>query len=421
MESNMELNLPVLACCVPKCGTHLLGPILKNMVGVDFIYPDGEKVARILDISDFRSKPKLENKIYITHPSYDDNLREYFSEIPKIILIRDPRDYVISQAHFIDKLKATSTTLNQKFKALEQWDDKLSAVIFGMREKDEILTSVYEMFLSYAIKWFSSSKSIIVRFEELVRIRSNSEPDKILDTLRRISGFLGFRYSDNYLLNQAYHSADPKDSLTYRSGKTGSWRDEFKPQHVIQIKLSSPQLISTLGYEDDEDWQLARTLGGYKEIDTQRALNLPFIPPQFDDTYQKLRLQPNTSPGVLHILDLWYLKNSADSGNFEKALGVIDNLLARDPTNAEWNYLKAFCLHNLHKDLEKALQHYGIALSNGFDEFWTRFNRGSLLMDMGKLSSSLEDLEKASQINPSHEWTRNKIEQIRNNLQNKEK
>lgn len=419
MEHDIRLNSPVLACCVPKCGTHLLDPILRSLVGMDNVIPHPDKITRLLTATDFYSNPQLENKIYVGHINHSDKLQEIIQDIPKIILIRDPRDYVVSHAHFIDNLKATNTMLNRKFRSLD-WDSKLSAVILGMRENDELLPSAYETFLNYGIRWLSSN-TILVRFEELVQIRTNTDKINILNILKRITTFLGIQSDNDMLLDQTYMGADPSESRTFRSGRTGDWRGEFKPYHVNQMKWAAPRLVSALGYEYDEDWDLTKSLKTYKQIDSELAANLPSISPQFEDAYHKMRLLPKTSPEVLQILDVWYLKNNIDSENFEVSLEILDNLLSKDPLNGELNYLKAFCLQNLHRDLETALHHYEIALSNKFDEFWTRFNRGSILIDMGKLSLGLEDLEKAAQINPSHEWTRIKIAHIRNILENKEK
>ena len=49
--------------------------------------------------------------------------------------------------------------------------------------------------------------------------------------------------------------ATQSPSPTFRKGKTGGWRDEFKPEHVAAFKRSDPDgWLVRLGYEGDGGW-----------------------------------------------------------------------------------------------------------------------------------------------------------------------
>lgn len=52
------------------------------------------------------------------------------------------------------------------------------------------------------------------------------------------------------------------------------------------------------------------------------------------------------------------------------------------------------------KELKKALHHYNLALDNGFDEYWVKYNRGSLLGDLGQIDAALADVEALQKIRP---------------------
>ena len=52
-------------------------------------------------------------------------------------------------------------------------------------------------------------------------------------------------------------------------------------------------------------------------------------------------------------------------------------------------------------DLQTALDHYDKALQNGFDEFWVKYNRASVLVLIGKKEQALADLKDALRLKPN--------------------
>lgn len=87
-------------------------------------------------------------------------------------------------------------------------------------------------------------------------------------------------------------------------------------------------------------------------------------------------------------------------------------LLAIKEDEPEWNYLLAFCLHMQGKDLDRALKYYDTALKLGFHEFWVRYNRGSLHMELGNLEEAYVDLERAAALNVEHTGVRKRLEEL---------
>ncbi|MEM1126728.1 MAG: sulfotransferase [Bacteroidota bacterium] len=53
---------------------------------------------------------------------------------------------------------------------------------------------------------------------------------------------------------RAKGKADAKSH--YRKGKAGDWRNHLTPAHIAHFKETYPGLVSTLGYETDESWEL---------------------------------------------------------------------------------------------------------------------------------------------------------------------
>jgi hypothetical protein len=46
----------------------------------------------------------------------------------------------------------------------------------------------------------------------------------------------------------------PKKSHTFRSGKTGGWKNHFTDAHKKLFKDVAGDLLVQLGYEKDNDW-----------------------------------------------------------------------------------------------------------------------------------------------------------------------
>jgi hypothetical protein len=46
----------------------------------------------------------------------------------------------------------------------------------------------------------------------------------------------------------------PKKSHTFRSGKTGGWREHFTEEHKTLFKEVAGELLVKLGYEKSNDW-----------------------------------------------------------------------------------------------------------------------------------------------------------------------
>jgi FkbM family methyltransferase len=93
------------------------------------------------------------------------------------------------------------------------------------------------------------------------------------------------------------------------------------------------------------------------------------------------------------------IQKAIENNDFGKT-NHLKELLKREPGHARLNYLYALSLHLQNKDLKKALYHYRVALDNGFDEYWVRYNRSSLLGDLGQVEAALSDVEILQRLRP---------------------
>lgn len=111
--------------------------------------------------------------------------------------------------------------------------------------------------------------------------------------------------------------------------------------------------------------------------------------------------------------ELRELRRLVDDREFEAALTYSTKYYPQGRVDhPEWNYLIAFCLHLLEKDLERALELYTKALEQGFDEFWVRYNRGLLQAKLGYIDPARDDLIRAVGLKPEHEGARQVLQQL---------
>jgi hypothetical protein len=413
VRDTISLKQPVIVLPVPKCGTHLLVNILLQIFGSNNVHGfEGEHKMALIDDT-YLSTHELSNKLYCGHIWHSGNLSDKLKKVPKIILVRDPRDYVVSHAHHYDYLNIKENDVDEFFQKLDD-SDKLSAAILGVTTRNGIISPVYDMFVNYAIKWLDSS-CMVVRFEDLVSSTPGKIEEKTINVVKSIIKFIAPDTSfDSNIMDDIFLGSDPSISITFRKGKVGKWKEEFNPLHIKQFKITAPSLLSSLGYENDEDWDLNKNIQ-YDKPSIKSIARLPPTIKNISDRYAELSKLPH-SDNLKHLIDVWALTHFVEIPDFENTLIILNSLLEKDPNNRYWNYLKAFCLLSLNKDLEVSLQHFNVAEKNGYDKFWVRYHRGQLYARLGNTKLAITDLEQALTVLPNDKSTLTLLNNLKNKL-----
>jgi tetratricopeptide (TPR) repeat protein len=418
-RQRFRLKSPFLVCTVPKSGTMLFRNMLLSILGDDLVIPSNCFKIPLVTAEYIVAMPKLTNRIYFGHIWHSENLANRLSSIPKIVVIRDPREQVVSYAHFLDSIadnvvKKTYEgphpcnvyTSSFQWKDKE-WDDKISGMIFGLTSPFVTYPSVYNSYLHYALKWLGPN-TFLVRYEDIIGTNLGGNDIAAIKTMKSLMEFIGVEIDEDTLTRRILQGSDSSKSETFRLGGKGKWRQEFKPQHVDQMKMAAPNLLSTLGYEVDENWGLTKGKGRHSVInllpDSLNKLMLDY------SQYLEIRKGSEGKKELERIIDEWAANTFVENAQYQDASLILEKLLDQAPDNPIGNYLYAFCLHQIRKDLTKALHHYNSALQNGYDVFWVKYNfwvnRGSLLVEIGEKQAAVADLERALKLNPDDKETR---------------
>lgn len=109
------------------------------------------------------------------------------------------------------------------------------------------------------------------------------------------------------------------------------------------------------------------------------------------------------------------------SAKFDEAIELLRPLQKMSSIPAEAVYLYAFSLHQKSQQennlREEAYNAYNQAYARGFDEFWVRYNRAQLLLDMGKIDEANEDIDKIYELKPNHEGVQQLIKRKKDSVE----
>jgi len=100
-------------------------------------------------------------------------------------------------------------------------------------------------------EWLEQPAALCIRFEDLLEKRQDTL-NAMLDRVEQT----GYRLPTPrpQALEILLETIQPKKSKTFRSGKSGEWKKYFKPEHKALFKEVAGDLLTRLGYEQDNDW-----------------------------------------------------------------------------------------------------------------------------------------------------------------------
>jgi hypothetical protein len=165
-------------------------------------------------------------------------------------IFRDPRDVVVSHVHYVTEMEPDHVHHDYYTQELHTFDERLMVSILGRPGIKTPFPNIQERFEPFT-PWLDVPEVLVLRFEDFI---SHREPslERILDHV--IEGGFPLKFPRNESLRILGSGINPKKSPTFRSGKTGGWRESFSDIHKSTFKKIAGDLLVRLGYEDDYDW-----------------------------------------------------------------------------------------------------------------------------------------------------------------------
>jgi sulfotransferase 6B1 len=235
----------VLCVSIPKAGTHLLEralclhPRLYRKI-VPTVTDDNLRRYGGLDGLLARVKP---GQVIVSHLRFQPGYPEIIAGRARaIFLVRDPRDIVVSQVHYVSK--TSSHQHHAFFAGMADESRRLAAAITGDRQHE--VPSIAERLDAYA-GWLSAG-SLLVRFEDLVGPDGGGDRERQLGAVRSIYEFLGVD-ADDALIRSVCERLFSASSPTFRRGAIGAWRSAFGPELERLFAEVAGEAIGPYPYE----------------------------------------------------------------------------------------------------------------------------------------------------------------------------
>lgn len=239
-----SLRQPLFLNSVPKSGSHLLRNIMRMFVpvsqhhGPDFIqWPNLMQHREAFD----PAQPRLS----WGHLFFADASVVETAHARRVVLYRDPYDWVIARARFLLSDQFSGNTEHLKNGEMSA-DELLTMMIFGLPGKLPSLNAMYEL---NAVAWLGA-RAYPVRLEDLtqaVRTLGSPESESFFVALFQACGIdLPHDWQERVRIG-----ADPAQSGTARDNLTGVEIElpaKLGQRHKALVDYHTPGLRAVLGY-----------------------------------------------------------------------------------------------------------------------------------------------------------------------------
>lgn len=183
--------------------------------GMDFI--DNERLQNLMEFGGWVSQGHF-------HPTYQ-NLAALNANIKKLIIhIRDPRETVLSWAHYLSQpIAIKNLEINEKYKNISQ---------LSFEEKIEKTIDIfYPGQINYINSWVEAIENRSVRFECLV-LNHTLLKENPKDYFKKITDF--FEINQNF---EIFPIPPEKGKLHFRESNKNEWRDVLSKSQIHRLNL----------------------------------------------------------------------------------------------------------------------------------------------------------------------------------------
>lgn len=251
---------PIFGNSKPKSGSHLLLQILNGFTRImPYKYVDADPIRTIEKEGRRKTKEEVldglkriptgvigwgyieaapENVAFLCQPGRVN----YF-------IYRDPRDMLVSQVFFATDMHEEHG-MHEYYNSLPDFSERLKVAISGIDRDGLYMVNVRQRYEG-VFEWLEQRNVMCIRFEDLINNRDltlNAMLDEVEKTGYRIPT------PRPQALSVLVDAIQPRKSHTFRSGKTGGWREHFTDEHKKLFKDVAGDLLVQLGYEKNNDW-----------------------------------------------------------------------------------------------------------------------------------------------------------------------
>ncbi len=251
---------PIFGNAKPKSGSHLLLQVLNGFTHImPYRYVEADPIRTITKNGTRNTQDEILANLR-TLPSgvigwgYVDaapELASFLTQSGRVnyFIYRDPRDLLVSQVFFATEMYEEHG-MHDFYNSLPDFSERLKIAISGIDRGGLYMVSVKGRYEG-VFQWLAQPNVMCIRFEDLVNNREATLAS-MLDEVEK-TGYKIPTPREKALAILA-DAIQPKKSHTFRSGKTGGWREYFTDEHKRLFKDVAGDLLVRLGYEQKNDW-----------------------------------------------------------------------------------------------------------------------------------------------------------------------
>jgi len=251
---------PIFGNSKPKSGSHLLLQILNGFTRImPYKYVDADPIRTIRKNGGRRTAEEILSDLNhlpdgVIGWGYLEATKENVSFLTSAgrvnyFIYRDPRDLLVSQVFFATDMHEEHG-MHEYYNSLPDFGARLNVAITGIDRDGMKMVSVKQRYEG-VFQWLEQKNVMCIRFEDLINNRDvtlNAMLDEVEKTGYKIPT------PREQALPILVNAIQPKKSHTFRSGKTGGWKEQFTDAHKKLLKDVAGDLLVRLGYERNNDW-----------------------------------------------------------------------------------------------------------------------------------------------------------------------
>jgi len=251
---------PVFGNSKPKSGSHLLLQILNGFTQImPYKYVEVDPIRTVKKSGGRRSENDIVSDLKkipqgVIGWGYVDATPENIAVLCQpnrvnYFIYRDPRDMLVSQVFFATDMQEEHG-MHEYYKSLPDFGARLNVAITGIDRDGLKMVSVKQRY-DGVFQWLEQKHVMCIRFEDLINNR-DATLSAMLDEVEKT----GYKIQTprGKSLSVLADAIQPRKSHTFRSGKTGGWKEHFTEEHKKLFKDVAGDLLVRLGYEQGSDW-----------------------------------------------------------------------------------------------------------------------------------------------------------------------
>ena len=251
---------PVFGNSKPKSGSHLLLQILNGFTQImPYRYVAADPVRTITQDGRRKSEEEVLGEVQgipkgVIGWGYIEATPENVALLCRpdrvnYFIYRDPRDMLVSQVFFATDMHEEHG-MHEYYNSLPDFGERLKVAIIGIDIDGLRMVGVKQRY-DGVFRWLAQQNVMCLRFEDLINNR-----DATLHAMLDEVGRTGYKIPTprEQALSVLVDAIQPRKSHTFRSGKTGGWKQHFTEEHKKLFKDVAGDLLVQLGYEQNNDW-----------------------------------------------------------------------------------------------------------------------------------------------------------------------